>query len=129
MEQKEKEKRQLNIIIIVHNIEESAAIQEERYKCTYKKYLGISTTIPSAFRLGKKSRLLKLSLNNIQDKGTILKNKTKLRSLDNPYVHKIFITPDFTPLEQRQKKALCQQLAAMDKDKKLYVMKIVQRAT
>ena len=47
-------------------------------------------------------------------------------------VHKVFITPDFTPLEQRQNKALRQQLAAMNKDKKLYVIKngkIVQRTT
>jgi len=74
-----------------------------------------------------------LSLNNIQEKSAILKNKVKLRSSDNPSdVRKVFITPDFTPLEQRQNKALRQQLAAMNKDKKLYVIKngkIVQRTT
>ena len=139
-EQKEKEKRQLNII--VHNIEESAASdgasrkKDDISKCTtlLQTYLGVLTTINNALRLGKKStkpRLLKLSLNSIQDKAIILKNKTKLRSSNNPSdVHKIFITPDFTPLEQRQNKALCQQLASMNKDKKLYVIKhgkIVQR--
>ena len=90
-------------------------------------YLGVSTTINNALRLGKKStkpRLLKLSLNSIQDKAIILKNKTKLRPSNNPSdVHKIFIMPDFTPLKQRQNKALRQQLAAMNKDKKLYVIK------
>ena len=141
-EQKEKEKRHLNIIL--HNIEESTASdgasrkKDDIFKCTalIQKYLGISTTVNNAFRLGKKSakpRLLKLSLNNIQEKSAILKNKVKLRSSDNPSdVRKVFITPDFTPLEQRQNKALCQQLAAMNKDKKLYVIKngkIVQRTT
>jgi len=70
MEQKEKEKRQLNIV--VHNIEESAASdgasrkKDDISKCTalLQKYLGISTTVTNAFRLSKKSakpRLLKVS--------------------------------------------------------------------
>jgi len=139
-EQKEKEKRQLNII--VHNVEESSATdgvsrkKDDISRCMtlFQTHLGISATINNAFRPGKKSakpRLLKLSLSNVQDKSSILKNKTKLRSSSNPSdVRKIFITPDFTPLEQKQNKALRQQLATMNKDKKLYIIKngkIVQR--
>lgn len=120
-EQKEKEKRGLNLII--HNVEESNAVdgatrsEYDISKCSdiFQTYLGVSATINKAFRLGKKSskaRLLKISLSNIQHKSTILKNKLKLRSSSNPsHIRKIFITPDLTPSEQKQSKELRQKLA------------------
>ena len=106
------------------------------YKCKdlFQTYLGTTVTIDKAFRLGKRSskpRLLKLSLNSDQEKASILKNKLKLRSSNNPQnVRNVFITPDFTPLEQRKNKVLRQQLAEMNKGDRTYMIKngkIVQR--
>ena len=140
-EQKEKEKRGLNLII--HNVEESNAVdgatrrKDDISKCSdiFQTYLGVSATINKAFRLGKKSskaRLLKISLSDIQHKSTILKNKLKLRSSSNPsHIRKIFITPNLTPSEQKQSKELCQKLADMNKNENRYTIKnrkIVQRA-
>jgi len=140
-EQKEKEKRGLNLII--HNVEESKAAdgatrkKDDISKCSdiFQTYLGVSATIVKAFHLGKKSskaRLLKVSLSEVQHKSTILKNKLKLRSPNNPsQIRKIFITPDLTPSEQRQNKELHQKLADMNKNKNHYTIKngkIVQRA-
>ena len=140
-EQKEKEKRRLNII--VHNVEESEATDSatrknhDVSKCSdiFKTYFGVTATIEKAFRLGKKSskpRLLKISLGNAQQKSAILKNKLKLRSSNNPlHIQKVFITPDFTPFEQKQNKELRQKLADMNKTDNRYTIKngkIVQRA-
>ena len=80
-EQKEKERRQLNIMI--HKLEESSAEdgpsrkQDDIKKCEqlFQNYLGIKVAITNAFRLGKKSnrpRLLKVTLNNLEEKATIL---------------------------------------------------------
>ena len=79
-EQKEKQKRGLNLII--HNVEESNAVggatrrKDDISKCSdiFQTYLGVSATINKAFRLGKKSSkacLLKISLSDIQHKSTI----------------------------------------------------------
>ena len=54
----------------------------------------------------------------------ILKNKLKLRSSNNPSpVRNVFITPDYTPLEQKKNKALCQQLDDMNKVENVYTIK------
>ena len=132
-EQKEKEKRRLNII--VHNIEESSAEDGktrkthdvERCADLFRTYLGATVTTDKAFRLGKRSskpRLLKISLSSDQEKASILKNKLKFRSSNNPpKVRNIFITPDYTSLEQRKNKALRQQLAEMNKGENTYMIK------
>jgi len=90
-EQKEKVRRQLNVI--VHNIAESNASEGStrkedigKCKCLFQTYLGMSVTIQNAICLGKRSdkpRLLKVTLNSVQDKVTILKNKFKLHSSNN----------------------------------------------
>jgi len=55
---------------------------------------------------------------------SILKNKLKLRSSNNPpKVHNVFITPDYTPLEQKKNKALRQKLADMNKGKNTFIIK------
>ena len=138
-EQKEKEKRQLNVMI--HNIVESSANgspsrkEDDIGKCKsfFQTYLGVTVSI--AIRLGKRSdkpRLLKAALNSTQDKAMILKNKLKLRSSNNPSpVRNVFITPDYIPLEQKKNKALRQQLADMNKVENAYPIKnvkIVQRS-
>ena len=132
-EQREKEKRQLNII--VHNLEESSASEgpsrkeDDITKCKslFQKYLGVTVTIQNAIRLGKrsdKSRLLKISLSSTQERANVLRHKLKLRSRDNPDpVRNIFITPDFTPLEQKRNKILRQQLADMNKVENIYTIK------
>ena len=108
-EQKEKERRQINII--VYNVEESNASDgparklDDIKKCVsmFQSYLGLSVSITNAFRLGQrsdKSTLLKVSL---KDKASILKNKIKLRSTSNPpNIRNVFITPDLTPTEQKK---------------------------
>ena len=132
-EQKEKEKRQLNII--VHNLEESSASEGparkeddiSECKSLFQKYLGVTVSLHNAIRLGKrsdKSRLLKISLSSTQEKANVLRNKLKLRSSTNPSsVRNIFITPDYTPLEQKKNKALRQQLADMNKVENVYTIK------
>jgi len=140
-EQKEKEKRQMNVII--HNLEESNAAdgparkQDDIKNCLsmFQTYLGLSVSITNAFRLGKRSqkpRLLKISLSSTKDKASILNSKTKLRSTSNPpNIRNLFITPDLTPLEQKKHKALRQQLADMNKPDKIYMIKngkIVRRS-
>ena len=142
VEQREKEKRQLNVIL--HNLVEPTASEganrkkEDIKKCSsiFQTYLGSQVSITNAIRLGKKSdkpRLLKLTLSSTQEKSSILKNKIKLRSSSNPeYVRKLFITPDLTPGEQKRHKELRQQLADMNKEGNLYMIKngkIVQRPT
>ena len=63
-------------------------------------------TIDKAFHLGKKSskpRLLKNKLSSVQEKAAALRNKLKLRSTNKPpNISNIFITPDYTPLEQKR---------------------------
>ena len=135
-------KRQLNVIL--HNLVEPTASEganrkkEDIKKCSsiFQTYLGSQVCITNAIRLGKKSdkpRLLKLTLSSTQEKFSILKNKIKLRSSSNPeYVRKLFITPDLTPGEQKRHKELHQQLADMNKEGNLYMIKngkIVQRPT
>ena len=58
-----------------------------------------------------KPRLLKVTLSSIQEKINILKNKQS-SNYPSP-VRNIFITPDYTPMEQKKNKALRQQLADM----------------
>ena len=88
-EQKEKEKRQLNLIL--HKVEES--VEEEpsnRKKTIYKSYLtftefvGVETTITNAIRIRKKGiklRLLKMGIINLQDKISILRSKKKFKAI------------------------------------------------
>ena len=95
-------------------------------------HLGTKVTIKNEIRLGKKAdrpRLLKLSLSNIEEKVTILRNKSKLRSSSYPEdVHNVFITPDFTPLEQkRNNEALQQHLLDMNKMENVYGVKKMER--
>ena len=127
---------------MIHKLEESSAEdgpsrkQDDIKKCEqlFQNYLGIKVAITNAFRLGKKSnrpRLLKVTLNNLEEKATILQNKSKLRSVSHPEdVQNVFITPDFTSVEQKKNKALWEQLFNMNKAENIYVIqngRIVQR--
>ena len=133
-EQKEREKRRMNLVL--HNMPESTASEgaarkkDDILKVTsvLKDSLKIKPTINNAVRIGKKGsdkpRLLKITIGSTEEKATILRNKFKMRDESNPdYIRKIFITPDYTPLEQRKNKALRQQLAEMNKEGNTYRIK------
>ena len=137
-EEKEKEKRRLNLII--HNVEESADANSSVRKnhdinlidSALRQYLGISTKIEKAIRLGKrtdnlsttKPRLLKITISFVQDKAKILRSCTKLSNRENPVeIQKLFITPDLTPCEQEANKALRTELKELNKEQNLYRIK------
>ena len=141
-EQKEKEKRQLNLIL--HKIEESVEEEpsnrkkDDIHKVTslFTEYIGVETTVTNAIRIGKKGtkpRLLKVGISNLQDKISILRSKKKLRNESNPEdIRSIFITVDNTPLEQKKNKLLREKLNNMNKDGNNYMIKngeIVPRRT
>ena len=125
-EEKEKSKRKLNLIF--HNIAESTkedgvARKQDDISCVsniLQQYLGLSTKIEKAFRLGQrkeKPRLLKVSVSSKQEKAMILRNCIKLRNSDNPaIISKIFITPDLTPIEQAANKKLRDELKEKNRD-------------
>ena len=93
----------------------------------FKDHIGVETTVTNAVRIGRKGtkpRLLNLSLHNLNDKVTILCNKFKLRKTENSdYIKSIFITPDYTPMEQQKNKKLRNQLKEMNKESKDYMIK------
>ena len=52
----------------------------------FKEYLGVELTVTNAVRIGKKAtkpRLFKLTLQNLDDKVSVLRNKLKLRKEEN----------------------------------------------
>jgi len=68
--------------------------------------------------------LLKLVLSSEHDKAFILRNCKKLRNKENPEdVRRVYVTPDFTPLEQQKNKALRAQFTEKNKEGKSYWIK------
>ena len=132
-EQKEKEKRQLNLIL--HNIEESKEEDPQTRKrddiktatSLFTESLGVETLVTNAIRIGKKggrARLLKVTVSNLQDKVAILRNKSKLKNGNNLNQEKpVYVSADCTPLEQKKNKMLRNQLNEMNKDGKNYIIK------
>ena len=132
-EQKEKEKRQLNLIL--HNVKESLEEEPSNRKkddmigvtSLFSEYIGVETTVTNAIRIGKKGdkpRLLKVSISNLQDKISILRGKMKLRNEGNPdHIKSVFITVDYTPLEQKKNKILREKLNDMNKVGNNYIIK------
>ena len=133
-EQKEREKRELNLVL--HNIPEPNTVDSSTRKqedisqvnSILDKYVDVKLTINNPIRLGKKeankARLLKITLASTQEKVLVLRNKLKLRKESNPeHIKKIFITPDYTPLEQKKNKALREQLSEMNKVQNIYRIK------
>ena len=96
----------------------------------------METLVTNAIRIGKKcgrARLLKVSVFSLQDKVAILRNKSKLKNGNNLNQEKpVFVSADYTPLEQKKNKMLRNQLNEMNKNSKNYVIKngaIVPRRT
>ena len=122
-EEKEKEKRRLNLII--HNLKESqevdphkrkeSDIKETKELC--QKYLGVQVKISNAFRIGKKREnvdkpcLLKVTVNSSYEKAQVLRNCIKLHNKDNPeVVQSIYVSPDLTTKERDANKKLRDEL-------------------
>ena len=132
-ENKEKERRRLNIIL--HQLPESIAENSQTRKNDdiseaskiFNKVLSIPSNVTNAIRLGQKSakpRLLKITLDSERSKALILKNCTKLRGTDTPeYLKSVFITPDLTPKERDTNKALRSKLNELNKDGKVFRIK------
>ena len=134
-EEKEKEKRQFNLIL--HNIKESDATDNSKRKedvcaatIVFKDYLDVEVSITKCFRIGKKRDdpnkpcLLKITVSSIDEKVAVLRHKLRLRSQDNPeHIRKVFITPDLMPTEQKKNKELRSQLTEMNKVANLYKIK------
>ena len=65
-----------------------------------------------------------MTLQNLDDKIAILRNKLKLRKEENSeYIKIIFITPDYMTIEQLRNKRLRDQLKEMNKYGNRYMIK------
>lgn len=148
-EEKDKQKRKLNLII--HNLPESASDDSQQRKHDdehgvadiFKNVLQVTPNISNVVRLGKrgnkkgengedKVRLLKVTVETEKEKGNILRNAVKLRNDRLPdYQRKIFITPDLTLKEREENKALRAKLSELNKSENIYKIKngrIVRRS-
>ena len=100
----------------MHNVPESESTDPNTRKkedtdfvqSVFSNVLNFSATITNAIRLGKKyshTRLLKITVQSLDEKKSILCSKLKLRREENTdNVRKLFITSDLTPSEQRKVK-------------------------
>lgn len=132
-EENEKQKRKLNLV--VHNLPESTSDggqqrkRDDINKITeiFKDVLHVTPKVTNAVRLGKKGdkmRLLKISVETEKEKASILRNAVKLRGDSLPqYQKKIFITPDMTPKERDENKALRAKLSDLNKAGNNYKIK------
>ena len=104
-EQKEKDKRQLNVI--VHNMTELQGEDPSVKKTNdineatslFKEYLGVETTLTNAVRIGKnatKPQLLKVTLQSLNYKVSVLQNKLKLRKTKTPTTSSLFLSHRIT---------------------------------
>ena len=112
---------------MLENSQERKEYDTSTISSVFTKYLGVKESTTNAIRIGKKQdsgsgsrpRLVKVTVASEHEKALLLRNYTKLRDKNNPEeVRKIYVTPDLTPQEQKQSKALRSQLAEMDKDGK-----------
>ena len=111
-EEKEREKRKLNLII--HNYPEPTSTDYQARKkedieyisILLNKYVNVPTTITNAIRIGKqcdRPRLTKITVSTIEKKPSTLRNRQNLRKKAHPsHVQKVFVTPDLTPTQQKR---------------------------
>ena len=119
----------------MHNLPESASEEGQQRKrddiCKiadiFKDVLQVTPKVTNAVRIGKKGdkiRLLKITVETEKEKASILRNAVKLRSDSLPeYQRKIFITPDMTPRERDENKALRAKLSELNKSGNNYKIK------
>ncbi len=118
-EDKEREKRSLNIII--HNIEEPGASLSSQQKIVtdlrvvsevMAAHMDMEVEVTECIRLGKpregpgKPRPLRIRVKDQNTKSTILRNSPKLKSVPDPKVNSIFINPDLTLMQRDDDKKL-----------------------
>jgi len=102
---------------------------EDKEVCSklIQKYLGVSTTVTNAIRIGSKGAkpcLLKLLVSSKSEKSLILKNCTKLRNKKHPNdIQRIYITLNLTPEEQKENRALRNKLAKLNQTGKNFKIK------
>ena len=143
-EEKEKQRRRLNLI--VHNLAESSSTEGQQRKLDdiskvtsiLTNTLQVPAKVINAVRLGKKvdtidkARLLKITVETEKEKASILRNAFKLRNKELPeHLRKIFITPDMTPKEREEHKVLRAKLFEANKSGNNYKIKngqIVRRS-
>jgi len=105
----------LTLNLIVHQLaeykqEEPQSRKAEDISKLIQKYLVVTSTVTNAIRLGSKGakpRLLKISVSSKHEKKFNLKLCNKEYPND---IQKIYITPDLTPKEQKENKALRNKL-------------------
>ena len=133
-EEKDKEKRKMNVII--HGIPESKSEEPldrkeydiEQVNTVFQTHLEVDVAVDNAIRLGKKindkSRLLRITLPNESVKKQIMRSVSKLRVDSNPdWMKRIFITPDLTPKEQEENRKLRKKLSELNSSGKAYRIK------
>ena len=77
--------------------------------------------------LGRKTPNPACLKSSLQDKISILRGKKNLKNEKNPeHVRVVFITPDYTPLEQKKNKSLREKLNDMNKNGDSYMIKMAQ---
>ena len=115
-EEREKETWKLNLIL--HNIPKSDNPNNETRRqndtdtaaAIFNQHLGIPTSVLNATRLrkkGVKARLLQVAVSTERDKAIIIRKSTKVRPMDGvEYLKNLYTTPDLTPAECEQNKAL-----------------------
>ena len=145
-EEADKARKRTNIMI--HNLPESEATDEEERKrydkeeClkVFRDHLGVvadQNDIVHVLRMGKrndaavKPRLLRVILSSIEKKSNILTNAPKLKKSGNQSIKKLYITPDMTPKEMEEdtkiRKELTRRRAEGENDLMIRRGKIVRR--
>ena len=121
-EVEDRDKRRLSLI--VHNMPErqdpepESRQQEDIYtfEQTCSKHLKSEVTITKAIRLGKKDpestkpRPLKVTVQQEQQKMSVLRNTVSLKDSDDIVAKNLRIHPDLTPAQQRAEKELREEL-------------------
>ena len=103
----EKEKRKCNVIISgIKDKETEGTSIVNQISELFQKRLQIEVQITKAFKVGKNTSLVQLK--NMEEKETVMKNKHKLRKLNEET--KIYINDDLTTME-RKKQAEIRRLA------------------
>ena len=129
-EREEQQRRKLQLVIT--NLKETNTENDKNQVGEIFNILGVTTNIGDVMRLGTrkpgKNRVLRVSLDNMADKRTILAKATTLRNL--PKEHKfylVYIKPNLTPLQQQESKNLWIQLQEVKKKDPTNNYKISQR--
>ena len=113
-EKEEIQKRKLQLVLT--NLKEAGSVEgDKKQVIEIFEYLNVNANVTDVMRLGnrkpKKDRVLRVSLDNFEDKRKILGNATTLRNL--PRDHKyglVYVKPNLTPQQQEESKNLWLQL-------------------